>query len=74
MLEHRQEPRSILRVRQVVAQRVIRGVLVDLRAQRLHQRGQLIHVLGVKGVQDLRLDIATYLRATEQTGATQRDY
>jgi len=57
-----EESTAVLRVRQVIAQRRVAGLLLDLRRQILNQIRQAVGILGLKRVQNLRLQIAAQLR------------
>jgi hypothetical protein len=54
----RKQPAAVLRVRQVVPQRGIVRVVLDLRGQFLNQIRQAVRVLGLVRIQDLGLQIA----------------
>ena len=63
-----EQPEAVLRVRQVIAQRSIRAVRLDLVASGSGSDSPAVAVFGLVGIEDLRLQIAALLRAARRRG------
>ena len=57
----REQPEAVVRMREVIAKRRIRAARLDLVAEPLHQIAELAEILGLIGVEDLRLQVAAFL-------------